>query len=156
MHIRAKSKPWGRRNACRAQRQDCIKAQILRRLQTFSAALKVPKSIVASIILKWRKFGTTRTLPRAGCLSKLSNRGRRAMSSRDPVWRWEKLPKGQPSLQHSTDLGFMAEWPNRSLSSVKDMKSCLEYKKAPKGLSDSEKQDYLVWWNQDWTVWPQL
>ncbi|XDV37333.1 hypothetical protein PO909_006945 [Leuciscus waleckii] len=30
-----------------------------------SAALKVPKSTVASIILKWKTFGTTRTLPRA-------------------------------------------------------------------------------------------
>ena len=33
------------------------------------AALKVPKNTVASIILKWKKFGTT----------KLSNRGRRAL-----------------------------------------------------------------------------
>ncbi len=31
-----------------------------------SAALKVPKSTVASIILKWKTFGTTRTLPIAG------------------------------------------------------------------------------------------
>ncbi len=31
-----------------------------------SAALKVPKSTVASIILKWKTFGMTRTLPRAG------------------------------------------------------------------------------------------
>ncbi|KAL0184889.1 hypothetical protein M9458_020585 [Cirrhinus mrigala] len=44
-----------------------------------SAALKVPKSTVASIILKWKPFGTTRTLPRAGCLAKLSYRGRRAL-----------------------------------------------------------------------------
>ena len=28
--------------------------------------LKVPKNIVASIILKWKKFGTTKTVPRAG------------------------------------------------------------------------------------------
>jgi hypothetical protein len=34
---------------------------------------------VASIILKWKKFGTTKTLPRAGCPAKLSNRGRRAL-----------------------------------------------------------------------------
>ncbi len=38
-----------------------------------SAALKVPKSTVASIILKWKTFGTTRTLP------KLRYRGRRAL-----------------------------------------------------------------------------
>jgi transposase len=34
---------------------------------------------VASIIFKWKKFGTTKTLPRAGRPAKLSNRGRRAM-----------------------------------------------------------------------------
>ncbi|KAL0177431.1 hypothetical protein M9458_026325, partial [Cirrhinus mrigala] len=39
----------------------------------------VPKSTVASIILKWKTFGTTRTLPRAGRLAKLSCRGRRAL-----------------------------------------------------------------------------
>ena len=43
-----------------------------------SAALKVPNNTVAFIILKWEKFGTTKTLPRAGCTAKLSNRGRRA------------------------------------------------------------------------------
>ncbi len=43
------------------------------------AALKVPKSTVASIILKWKTFGTTRTLPRAGRPAKLSYRGRRAL-----------------------------------------------------------------------------
>ncbi len=44
-----------------------------------SATLKVPKSTVASIILKWKTFGTTRTLPRAGRPAKLSYRGRRAL-----------------------------------------------------------------------------
>jgi hypothetical protein len=44
-----------------------------------SAALKVPKNTVASNIIKWKKFGTTKTLPRAGFLAKLSNRGRRAL-----------------------------------------------------------------------------
>ena len=34
---------------------------------------------VASIILKWKKFGTTKTLPRVGRLTKLSNQGRRAL-----------------------------------------------------------------------------
>ncbi len=44
-----------------------------------SAALKVPKSTVASIILKWKTFGMTRTLPRAGRPAKLSYQGRRAL-----------------------------------------------------------------------------
>ncbi len=46
--------------------------------KNISAALKVPKSTVASIILKWKMFGMTRTLPRAGRPAKLSYQGRRA------------------------------------------------------------------------------
>ncbi len=90
-----------------------------------SAALKVPKSTVTSIILKWKTFGTTRTLPRAGRPAKLSYRGRRAqrslwLSSRDAFGRWEKVVESQPSLQPSTSRSFMAEWPDGSLSSVQD------------------------------------
>ena len=44
--------------------------------QNISAALKVPKNKVVSIILRWKKFGTTKTLPTAGHLAKLSNRRR--------------------------------------------------------------------------------
>ncbi|KAG2464911.1 TCB2 transposase, partial [Polypterus senegalus] len=44
-----------------------------------SAALKVSMSTVASIICKWKKFETTRTLPRAGRPSKLSDQGKRAL-----------------------------------------------------------------------------
>ena len=38
---------------------------------------------------------------------------------RSCVEMW-KLPGGPPSLQHSTDLGFMAESPGGNLSSAKD------------------------------------
>jgi hypothetical protein len=41
--------------------------------QNISAALKVPKNTVASIILKWNKFGTTKTVPRASRPAKMSN-----------------------------------------------------------------------------------
>ncbi len=44
-----------------------------------SAALKVPKSTVASIILKWKTFGTTRTFLELAVRPKLSYRGRRAL-----------------------------------------------------------------------------
>ena len=47
--------------------------------QNTSAALKVPKNTVASLIIKWKKFETTKILPRAGRPAKLSNRGRRAL-----------------------------------------------------------------------------
>ncbi len=110
-----------------------------------SAALKVPKSTVASIILKWKTFGTTRTLPRAGRPAKLSYRGRRALvrevrrtqrslwlSSRDAFGRWEKVVESQPSLQPSTSRGFMAEWPD---GSMRHMKARMEF--AKKHLKDS-------------------
>jgi hypothetical protein len=45
--------------------------------QKVSTALNVPNT-VAFIILKWKKLGTTNTLPRAGCLAELKNRKRRA------------------------------------------------------------------------------
>jgi hypothetical protein len=41
--------------------------------------LKVPKNTVASIILKWKKFGTIKTLPRDGHLAKQSNQRRRVL-----------------------------------------------------------------------------
>ena len=44
-----------------------------------SAALNVPKNTVPYIILKWKTFGTTKTLPRAVRSAKLSNRWRRAL-----------------------------------------------------------------------------
>ena len=47
--------------------------------QNIYAELKVPKNTVASIILKWKKLGTTNTLPRAGRPAKLTNEGRRTL-----------------------------------------------------------------------------
>ena len=43
-----------------------------------SAALKFPKNTVSSIILKWKKFGITKTLPRACCPAKLSKIGEKS------------------------------------------------------------------------------
>ena len=45
----------------------------------FSEALRVPKKTVASIILKLKKFRTTKILPRAVSVAKLRKRGRRAL-----------------------------------------------------------------------------
>ncbi|KAI4875978.1 hypothetical protein NFI96_025371 [Prochilodus magdalenae] len=99
-----------------------------------SAALKVPMSTVASITRKWKKFGTTRTLPRAGWPSKLSDRGEKGLgqggdqepnghSVRAPAFlrgeREENRAEGQTSLQQSTNQACMAEWPGESHSLVK-------------------------------------
>ena len=83
--------------------------------QNISTALKVPKNTVASIILKWKKFRTTKTLPRAGRPAKLSNRGRRVLVrevTKNPMvtlTEHQSSSVGQLSLQHSTNQAFMVE-----------------------------------------------
>jgi hypothetical protein len=49
------------------------------RYQNISALLKVPKNTVASINVKWKKFGTTKTLSRTGRPAKLSNQGEKGL-----------------------------------------------------------------------------
>ena len=61
--------------------------------QKMSAALKVPKNTVSSIILIWIKFGSAKTLPRAGHPAKLSNR-RRALGrevTKNPMFSLTEL-----------------------------------------------------------------
>jgi hypothetical protein len=55
----------------RAPRRDCVEAQIWGRVPKTFCTLKVPRNTVASIILKWKDFGTTMTLSRAGRPAKL-------------------------------------------------------------------------------------
>ena len=57
----------------RAPRQDCVGTDLGKDTKKF-CTLKVSKN-GGLIILKWKKFGTTKTLPRAGHPAKLSNRG---------------------------------------------------------------------------------
>jgi hypothetical protein len=94
--------------------------------------LKVPKNTVASIIPKWKEFGNTKTLPRAGRLAKLSNQGRRALvreATNNPMVTLTKLQissveMGEPSRRTTisaalTNQAFMLEWRDESNSSVK-------------------------------------
>jgi hypothetical protein len=57
--------------------------------QNNSAAFKVPRNTVASVILKWKAFGTTKTPPRAGRQAKLSNRG----GNQEPDGHSDKTPE---------------------------------------------------------------
>ena len=122
------------------------------------SALKVPMSTVASIICKWKKFGTTRTFPRAGRPSKLSYWGRRALVrvvTKNPMVTLSKLQRssvenGEPSRRttisaaiHQSGLyGRVAR--RKPLLSKRHMAACLEFaKNAPEGLSEHEKQNSL-------------
>ena len=114
--------------------------------QNNSGALKVPKNTVASIILKWKKFGTTKTLPRAGHPAKLSNQGRRDLVrvvAKNPMVTLTELQsssvemgeatvqKGQPSMQHSTNQsGLYGRVTKRKpLLSKRHMTACVAFAK---------------------------
>ncbi|KAG2456319.1 TCB1 transposase, partial [Polypterus senegalus] len=108
-----------------------------------SGALKVPMSTVASIIRKWKKFKTTRTLPSAGRPSKLSDRGRRALVrevTKNPMVTLSELQRssverGEPSRRttisaaiHQSGLyGRVAR--RKPLFSKKHMAAHLEFAK---------------------------
>ena len=138
------------------------------RYRKMFAALKVPMSTEASLIHKWKKFGTTRTLPRAGRRRRAPEKGLIKGGDQEPdghsdtaskflCEEIENLAEGQPSLQHSTNQAFMVEWPDGSHSSVKGTwRPTLEF--AKRHLKDSQtmrNKNSLVWWNQDLTLWPE-
>uniref|UniRef100_A0AAQ4QMX9 Transposase Tc1-like domain-containing protein n=1 Tax=Gasterosteus aculeatus aculeatus TaxID=481459 RepID=A0AAQ4QMX9_GASAC len=100
-------------------------------------------STVASIIWKWKTFGTTRTLPKVGCPAKLSNRGRRALVrevTRNPMVTLTKLQRcfmkrGEPSRRttisaalHKSGL-FVRVARRKPLLSKKHMTARLEFAK---------------------------
>ena len=123
-----------------------------------SAAFKVPKNTVTSIILNWKKFGTTKTLPRAGHLAKLSNWGRRVLVrevTKNPMVTLTELKSssvemGEPSgrttisvaLHQSGLYGRVAR--RKPLLSKRHKKACLEFNKRHLKDSDHEKLFSLI------------
>ncbi|KAI3357191.1 hypothetical protein L3Q82_015646, partial [Scortum barcoo] len=129
--------------------------------ETISAALKVPVSTVVSIIHKWKKFRTTRTLPRAGRPSKLSNRGKRAlvrevtknlMVTLSELQR-TSVERGEPSRMttisaaiHQSGLyGRVARW--KPLLSKRHMAAHLEFAKMH--LKDSQTMRNKILWSDE-------
>ena len=123
-----------------------------------SAALKVPKSTVASIILKWKKFGTTRTLPRPGRPAKLSNRGRRALVrevKKNPKITVAELQRCSREMGESStkstitaalhQSGLWQSGPTEASPQCKTYESLHRVgQKTHEGLPDYEKEDSLV------------
>ncbi|XP_051553964.1 uncharacterized protein LOC127440906 [Myxocyprinus asiaticus] len=126
-----------------------------------SAALKVPMSTVASIIRKWKKFGTTRTLPRAGRPAKLSDRGRRALVrevTKNPMVTLTELQhfsaeRGEPArrtiisaaLHQSGLYGRVAR--RKPLLSKRHMTAHLEF--AKRHLKDSQIMRNKILWSDE-------
>ena len=126
-----------------------------------SAALKVPKSRVASIILKWKKYGMTRPLPRPGRPAKLSNRGRRALVrevKKNPKITVAELQRcsremGESSIKstitaalHQSGLyGRVAR--RKPLLSARQMKALIEF--AKKHMEDSQTMRNKILWSDE-------
>ncbi|KAG2462665.1 TCB1 transposase, partial [Polypterus senegalus] len=126
-----------------------------------SAALKVPMSTVASIICKWKKLESTRTLPRAGRTSKLSDRGRRALVrevTKNPMVTLSELQRssverGEPSRRttisaaiHQSGLyGKVAR--RKPLLSKRQMAARLEF--AKRHLKDSQAMRNKILWSDE-------
>jgi hypothetical protein len=120
-----------------------------------SAALKVPKNTVASIILKRKKFGITKTLPRAGHPAKLSNRGRRDIVrevTKNPMVTLTELQSSSVEMGETsrrTTISTALYQPGlygrvarrKPLLGKRHMIARLVCQKAPKGFSDHENQD---------------
>uniref|UniRef100_A0AAZ3NSV6 Sleeping Beauty transposase HTH domain-containing protein n=1 Tax=Oncorhynchus tshawytscha TaxID=74940 RepID=A0AAZ3NSV6_ONCTS len=115
--------------------------------KNISAALKVPKSTVASIILKWKKFGTTKTLPRAGCLAKLSNRGRKALVReviKNPMVTLTELQSSSVEKgEHSRRTTISVAPPIRK----RHMTASLEF--AKRHLKDSQSMRNKILWSDE-------
>ena len=106
------------------------------------------------IFLKWKKFGTTRTLPRVGRLAKLSNRVENSLGhdgDQEPDGRSDKAPEflcgDGRTLQKDIHLCSTPPIrPDGSHSTVKGTwQPTWSLPKLPKGLPDHEQQDSLVW-----------
>ena len=129
VHVRAKTKPWGFRNCTLSSETGlCRGTDLGKGTKNMPAALNVPKNTVASIILKWKKFGTTKTLPRAGRPGKTEGeRGLGQGGDQEPDGHSDRAPKfcAEPSRRTTISAAldqcsaFMLEWPDRSYSSVK-------------------------------------
>ncbi|KAG2461149.1 TCB1 transposase, partial [Polypterus senegalus] len=126
-----------------------------------SAALKVPMSTMASIICKWKKIETTRTLPRAGRPSKLSDRGRRALVNEvtnNPMVTLSELQRssverGEPSRRttisaaiHQSGL-YDRVARRKPLLSKRNMVARMEF--AKRHLKDSQTMKNKLLWSDE-------
>ncbi|KAG2468107.1 TCB1 transposase, partial [Polypterus senegalus] len=119
-----------------------------------SAALKVPKSTVASIILKWKTFGTTRTLPRAGHLAKLSYWGRRALVrevKKNPKITLAELQRCSQemgeSCRKSTITAALHQSGRKPLLSARHRTARMDY--AKRHLKDSKMVRNKILWSEN-------
>jgi hypothetical protein len=80
VHVRTKTKPRGWRNSPESSETGlCRVTDMGKGTKTFLQHWRSPRKQWPSSFFKWKKFRTTKTLPRPGPLAKRSNQGRRAL-----------------------------------------------------------------------------
>ena len=166
-----KTKPWGRRNCLQSSETGlCRGTGLGKGTKTFLKHWRSTRTQWPPSFLNGRSVEPPRLFLELATRPNWTIRGEgpwtgKWLRTRWPLWTsyrvplswWANLPEGQPSLQHCTNQAFMVEWPDESHSSVKGTTARLEFaKKAPKGHSNHEKLDSLGWWNQYWSLWPEL
>ncbi|KAG2462346.1 TCB1 transposase, partial [Polypterus senegalus] len=120
-----------------------------------SAALKVPMSTVASIIRKWKKFETTRTLPKAGRPSKLSDQGRRALVrevTKNPMVTLSELHRscvvrGELSRRSTISAAIHQSGLYGRVASKRHIAARLEF--AKRHLKDSQTMRNKILWSDE-------
>ncbi|KAG2470802.1 TCB1 transposase, partial [Polypterus senegalus] len=138
-----------------------LRDRIVSRHKSGEGYRKVPMSTVASIVRKSKKFKTTRTPSRAGRLSKLSDRGRRALVrevTKNPMVTLSELQRssverGEPSRRttisaviHQSGLyGRVAR--RKPLLSKRHIAARLEF--AKRHLKDSQTMRNKILWSDE-------
>ena len=131
-HVRANTKPWHQRNCPYSSETGlCWGTDQGKGTKNYMQHWRSPRTqwppsfLIGKSLEPPRLFlelvGPARAIVGVGPWSERWPRTRWSLwqSSRVPLWRWENLPEGQPSPQHSTNQAFMVELPDGSHSSVK-------------------------------------
>jgi hypothetical protein len=88
--------------------------------QKIYAALKVPKNTLAAVILKWKKFGTTKTLPRAG---HPAEKGHGQGGDQEPDGHLDRAPEFQKPLLSKRHKTASLEFSKRHLKDSQTMRN---------------------------------
>src|SRR2546425_162899 len=129
-----------------------------------SAAFKFHKKTVASIIFKWQKFGTTKTLHGAGHPTKLSNWGRRALVrevTKNLMFTLTELKSSSVEMGDSSRRTIISAAPNQSglnsrvvrrkpLLGKWQMTTHLEF--AKRDLKDSQTMINKIIWSDETNI----
>ncbi len=153
-----KTSPEVKRTACRAQKQVCVKPHIWGRVQKKKLCFtEGSQKHVVSVTLNGRSLKQPGLFLELDICSNWATDGEGYCGDQEPdghsSWApWSYMQMGE--TYRRTNITATLHWAlwqcgkTQSSLQVRHMKTHLECakKKAPKGPSDCEKQDSLVWW----------